>query len=318
MILNCPLCGKECKCNPDYETNSVVWKCDTFYRSFRMDISVYSNRAEQTIIRKMNNLILEFVLEKPYADEQRHLWWFFYEEGRTYDTIDRKVNLANIHYPRTLAEKIDRILLNLYYYKQDIGHGYSFDSTMNRALFAESESEERNHGIVHIMHQMEYLTNIYVNSPSISAKGWKRIEELIRNKTAKKQAFVAISFQEVAKPIQIAIKKGIKDAKYSPMIINQKEHNNQIVPEIFYEIEQSRFLVMDVTYPNNGAYYEAGYARGKGKTVIICCNEKTLNAEKDKRPHFDIAQQAMIVWKDEADLAEKLTKRIIVTIPEYD
>lgn len=316
MILNCPLCGKECKCNPDYETNSVLWICNTFDRSFRMDLSVYSAKDEQ-MIRKMNNLILEFVLEKSYADEQRHLWWFIYEECRTYDTTGRKVNLANIHYPMTLADKIDRILLNLYYYRQDIGYGYSFDSTMNRALFAESESEEKSHGIVHMMHQMEYLTNIYVNSFSISAKGWKRIEELTRNKTAKKQAFIAITFQKEAKSIQAAIEKGVLDTKYSPMVINQKEHNNQIVPEIFYEIDQSRFLVMDVTYPNNGAYYEAGYARGKGKPVIICCNEQSLNAEKDKRPHFDIAQQSMVVWKDEDDLTDKLTKRIIATIPEY-
>lgn len=132
-------------------------------------------------------------------------------------------------------------------------------------------------------------------------------------KTAKKQAFIAITFQKEAKSIQAAIEKGVLDAKYSPMVINQKEHNNQIVPEIFYVIDQSRFLVMDVTYPNNGAYYEAGYARGKGKPVIICCNEQSLNAEKDKRPHFDIAQQSMVVWKDEDDLTDKLTKRIIAT-----
>jgi len=29
---------------------------------------------------------------------------------------------------------------------------------------------------------------------------------------------------------------------------------------------------MDVSFPNYGAYYEAGYAIGKGKQVIICCS----------------------------------------------
>lgn len=314
--MNCPLCGKECKANPDHESNTMIWTCNTFNRSFRVDVSMYSGMDDQTI-RKMYNLIFEHVLEKPYADEQRHLWWFLHDRGdQTNDADGRKVNLANMHYPMTLAEKTDRILLNLYHYNQDIGYGYSFDSTLDRALFSESEQEEKCHGIAQLMQEMGYLTSIYINSLSISTKGWQRIEELIRNQSAKRQAFIAISFQEEAKTIQAAIEKGIVDAHYSPLTINQKEHNNQIVPEIFYEIDQSKFLVMDVTYPNNGAFYEAGYARGKGKPIIICCNEKNLNAEKEKRPHFDIAQQSMVVWKDEADLSEKLKKRIEATIPE--
>ena len=95
--------------------------------------------------------------------------------------------------------------------------------------------------------------------------------------------------------------KAITDSGYSVKIIDEKEHNNQIVPEIFFEIEQSLFVVVDVTFPNYGAYYEAGYAQALGKEVIVCCRENEFNS-KDTRPHFDIAQKSMIVWKDEEDL----------------
>ena len=96
-------------------------------------------------------------------------------------------------------------------------------------------------------------------------------------------------------------------------MIKDKEHNHQIVPEILYEIDRSKFLVMDVTLPNYGAYYEAGYALGKGKEVIISCRKEEFD-NPDKRPHFDILQKTLVVWEDEKDLMEKLQKRIEATV----
>lgn len=148
---------------------------------------------------------------------------------------------------------------------------------------------------------------------SISAKGWQRMNELQAHKTEKKQAFVAIAFKEETEPIREAIRCGIENSGFSATLIDEKEHNNQIVPEIFHEIEKSSFLVVDVTYPNYGAYYEAGYALGKGKEVIFCCRQEEFN-QSDTRPHFDVAQKSMIVWKGEEDLAERLKKRIEATI----
>ena len=108
-----------------------------------------------------------------------------------------------------------------------------------------------------------------------------------------------------------SFKKAINACGYAPRIMSEIEHNNQIVPEIFFEIEQSKFTVVDVTYPNNGAYYEAGYAQALGKQVIVCCRKKEFD---DKVVHFDISQKSMIVWKDEAELVERLKKRIEATV----
>ena len=51
---------------------------------------------------------------------------------------------------------------------------------------------------------------------------------------------------------------------------------------------------------------------GKGKQVIICCRKDSF--EGNERPHFDIAQKSMIVWKDEEELVERLEKRIRATV----
>ena len=107
--------------------------------------------------------------------------------------------------------------------------------------------------------------------------------------------------------------KVIAGASFEPIVIKDVEHNNQIVSEIRRQIERCSFLVMDCTHPNYGAYYEAGIAVGLGKEVIICCSKKAFESD-DSRPHFDIAQQSMIVWKDLDDLSERLTRRIKATV----
>ena len=70
---------------------------------------------------------------------------------------------------------------------------------------------------------------------------------------------------------------------------------------------------MDCSFPNYGAYYEAGIAAGCGKEVIITCSDDKFHDENN-RPHFDIAQQSMVIWKDYDELKDKLINRIINTI----
>lgn len=85
------------------------------------------------------------------------------------------------------------------------------------------------------------------------------------------------------------------------------------MPEIFYEIKNSKFVVVDVTEQNYGAYYEAGYAQALGKEVIVCCRKEIFD-NPDTKPHFDIAQKSMILWVTEDDLKTRLINRIKATV----
>ncbi len=129
-------------------------------------------------------------------------------------------------------------------------------------------------------------------------------EKIIDNK---KKVFIAIWFDDPMQKARETIMKAIKFCGYEPIIIDIKEHNNQIVPEIFKEIENSKFVVADLTGQRGGVYYEAGYAIAKEKKVILSCKE-------GESTHFDVAQINTIYWKDETDLFERLTKRIEATI----
>lgn len=85
------------------------------------------------------------------------------------------------------------------------------------------------------------------------------------------------------------------------------------MPEIFHGIEKSKFVVVDITKQNYGAYYEAGYAQALGKEVIVCCKKEVFD-NPDTKPHFDIAQKSMILWEDDQDLLNKLVRRINATV----
>lgn len=85
------------------------------------------------------------------------------------------------------------------------------------------------------------------------------------------------------------------------------QHNDFITPELLKYIRDSKFVVVDLTHQNNGAYFEEGYAMGLGKPVIQLC-------QKDARLHFDIAQKNTIMWDTEDSIPLMLKNRIVATI----
>ena len=91
-----------------------------------------------------------------------------------------------------------------------------------------------------------------------------------------------------------------------PYYVDLDAHNGNISDKIIEEIRNCKFLVADFTYQNTGVYYEAGYAKGIGKTVIYTCRQDDF-----ENVHFDIKQIQFIVWKDEKDLRCKLKDQII-------
>lgn len=119
-----------------------------------------------------------------------------------------------------------------------------------------------------------------------------------------------MSFAEDMKDVREAIKKAILDNGYVPRIMDEIEHNHQIVPEMLYEIRQSKFVIAELTNHNNGAYFEAGYALGQGKEVIQVCKEDRFHTDG----HFDVKQINTIMWNSTEDLIQKLSARIKATI----
>lgn len=117
--------------------------------------------------------------------------------------------------------------------------------------------------------------------------------------------FIAMSFGKSMQKARRSIIKVIEEFGYEAILIDIKEHNNQIVPEIFSEIKNAEFVVSDLTEQKRGVYLEAGYAMALNKEVILSCK-----AEDFEKSHFDVSQINTIIWSDEGDLENRLRQRI--------
>lgn len=137
-------------------------------------------------------------------------------------------------------------------------------------------------------HFTYFVTMIYIAQNMENYEVWsgiaKRVKQVLRQLNIKipnygKRVFVAMSFNEELKELRKQLCIVIEANGFKPVIIDSKEHNNQIVPEIFYEIERAEFVIADLTHHKAGVYYEAGYAKGVGKQVIFTCRKDEF--EKD-------------------------------------
>ncbi len=306
----CPLCGGvACFCVGSENNNYRKFDCEKYNRCFAIGSTIFDCADDREKRRRMN-LVFEHIIER-----NKYLFYFYDDKYEIKEHENEHINLADIQYPKTFADRVDRVLKNIYNAFPNYADTFEANSSVARVFFSETQEDDVHVPFINIMEDLGYIKKYYVNKYSISADGWKRIDSITQLNQNFKQGFIAMEFSDNTNAIGEDFSSAIKAAGYNPMIIKDKDHNNQIVPEILSEIDKSRFLVMDVSFPNYGAYYEAGYALGKGKQVIICCSsERFEDEDKRNRPHFDIAQKSMVIWNSREELVEKLRKRIEATV----
>lgn len=190
------------------------------------------------------------------------------------------------------------------YYPEDFNNAY-------RLVQSQKEDIDFCYGLLCLIAKVPERQKIYEEFVKNVKKLLKEhgLEECERMLGNIKKVFIAMWFDDSMKKARGQIGAAIKSCGYEPMIINDKEHNNQIVPEILKEIEDSEFVVADLTGQRGGVYFEAGYAVAKNKELILCCEK-----EEEKDIHFDVKQINTILWKNEQELKEKLAKRIKATV----
>jgi len=149
----------------------------------------------------------------------------------------------------------------------------------------------------------------------LTAKAWERLEN-IRDDIDDDTIFVAMSFRDDPQLMRFRerIREAAKQCGYRIVIIDEQPHNEYIPIEIDYEIRKSSAMIADLTYNNNGVYFEAGLARGMGKQVIFTC----MNCNRNDI-HFDTKQINTIFWSDSEDqendnLVTTLKRRILSTV----
>lgn len=119
----------------------------------------------------------------------------------------------------------------------------------------------------------------------------------------KNQVFIGMPFDKSMRDIQKVIKDACKRNGLQAKIVNNGISSNTIIDEIKKLIEESEFLIIDLTLENPNVYYELGYADGVG-------NEGTdilLLAKEGTTLKFDIQHRRVHFYKDAYELQNKLT-----------
>ena len=329
--ISCPVCGTITLCHANYDRNLVFYRCPV---CGKYQLGAYWQERNHF---NMNHLAA-FLAHNAY-DPNNNL------EHRYYTTVSKEIcdelreegmghpvhidaESVEAWYPKSFAEKIDCILLYIFNHAPHVGQVVHFSTEqfysflfIDRYEFSSGKYVHRSaddleqEGVFMLtcLAEQKYIQD-YIglrcdNTQSIALMpgAYARIDEIQRNTAKGKNVLVAMKFGDDTMLLREAIRSGIKDAQYNAIFIDEVQHNDFITPELLKYIRDSKFVVVDLTHQNNGAYFEEGYAMGLGKPVIQLCKKGT-------QLHFDIAQKNTIIWESEEDIPKQLQNRIVATI----
>lgn len=208
----------------------------------------------------------------------------------------------------TPLEKLDNLLELVGRMSPALGEPAAVSPERDYPLLIARDAEE----VWFLMNELQrrgYLDGLDSERPTLTMRGWERLEEIKRAGRLSNRAFVAMWFDKTTDALyDNAIKPAILDAKYDPLRIDKHEHVNRIDDEIIGQIRRSRFMIADLTGQRHGAYFEAGMMFGLGRTVIWLCDKKELD---EGRLHFDVRQFNFIAYESVEDAKKRLYHRIL-------
>ena len=151
----------------------------------------------------------------------------------------------------------------------------------------------------------------------LTLRGWKHYAELKRGQTESRTAFMAMDFNnpEVGNIVDKVFKQAVEETGFKLKRLDDNAPAGLIDNRLRVEIRMCRFLIVDLTDENRGAYWEAGYAEGLGKPVIYTCSKAYF--DDGKKIHFDTNHHHTILWDPEQPekAAEDLKSTIRATLP---
>lgn len=332
----CPLCGTEAiysQNNDTYRTFYACPVCGQYDLGAYGDLDINYNHLLSYLVHhrfKPDNIESRYhtTLDKDICDQ--HKKEFKQGTGHRWP-VHMDAEIIENWYPKTFSERVDYILLYINENAPHVGQEISWSiaealaalfidryeiGVINYGKHALRDEDDWEHEIKYMLDYLQESSYIkYTDGPdeeeafilSLSPNGYRRVDELQKYSSHGRNVLVAMKFGDDTKKLREAIRKGISEAKYNAIFIDEVQHNDFITPELLKYIRDSKFVVVDLTHQNNGAYFEEGYAMGLGKPVIQLC-------QKGKTLHFDIAQKNTIMWTTEDDIPERLTNRIKATI----
>lgn len=316
----CPVCGSEGCAIDLLGTHKFSVQCQNNGLRIVLNADIFGvDQIDEN--HRVNAAVLHLINHY----DKRHNFEYYYDEKDTSQIIDE--NLVNTYqllfnYPKTFAEKIDAILNNLYMKHKSFDDEIVLERIFPAEFYCDGDMiDEEKLKIGIALEDLGYLKReIILSLPKheewvykLTPKAWEKLDSILSKHQY--NGFIAMSFDVKNDPLKSAIKSSIERTGHKAVVMKDLHHNNYIMPEIFYQIAQARFLVVDVSDSNLGAYYEAGYAQALGKEVIVICKRSVFH-DPTKKPHFDISQKSMLIFDDEdyVKLSDMIYQRVESTV----
>lgn len=114
--------------------------------------------------------------------------------------------------------------------------------------------------------------------------------------------FVLMSFSPELDDVYEALRTSarlVPNRQVTLQRIDSQMGDYKITDEILYRIRTAGLVIADLTFERPNVYYELGYARGIGKTVLHCAKQGTVL-------HFDIKDFKTIFYASAIELQQKM------------
>lgn len=138
---------------------------------------------------------------------------------------------------------------------------------------------------------------------NLSLDGWEQYEAEKRGRFAGNYGFLAMEFDapDLEAFVREVLKPTVKESTDYDLVDMRDVSKAGVIDNIMrVQIRDAKFVIVDLTHDNNGAYWEAGYAEGLGKPVIYICEKEKFEA---KKTHFDTNHCTTVPWSREDDKA---------------
>jgi nucleoside 2-deoxyribosyltransferase len=231
-------------------------------------------------------------------------------EGRIARLESNWLDSAQVHKHTSIRQRLNKLLRFIERRTTDFGSWVVLNFDLDYPVVDGSDRNALPYLIKHAVTSgyLEDANPMAPNHVQLTVKGWDYLDPGSGGAGIAGRVFVAMSFHESLNEMyERGIKKAIEeDCHMSTIRLDKIHHNEKICDKILAEIRRAQFVVADFTGQNQGVYFEAGFAMALGREVIRTCRQDDV-----KLLHFDTRQYPHVLWKDPADLRQKLTEFII-------
>ena len=167
-------------------------------------------------------------------------------------------------------------------------------------------------GLIRMMDPVKTMGGTTFLDVTLSLEGWEQYEAEKRGKLEGNSGFIAMQFgdPDLESFVQEVVKPAVKNEIGYDLVDMRDIGRAGIIDNIMrVQIRDAKFVIVDLTHDNHGAYWEAGYAEGLNKPVIYICEKEKF---EEQRTHFDTNHCTTVPWSK--DDHEGFRKELVATL----